>query len=165
MTPEQLAVARKERAKRWATALDMRGYPARSADETEETGSGSTPNDLEARVSRSLCIRVGKMPALLSSRSFDIQPLPGNVSCRAGGQGREEVEGKRATRMITVSTLICPHCGEQTTHTMPTNACVVVTTCRTCAAVLRPKSGDCCVFCSYGDVPCPPMQQSAQATL
>jgi hypothetical protein len=23
---------------------------------------------------------------------------------------------------------------------------------------LRPKAGDCCVFCSYGSVPCPPIQ-------
>jgi hypothetical protein len=24
--------------------------------------------------------------------------------------------------------------------------------------LLRPKTGDCCVFCSYGDMKCPPMQ-------
>jgi hypothetical protein len=24
---------------------------------------------------------------------------------------------------------------------------------------LSPKAGDCCVFCSYGSVPCPPVQQ------
>jgi len=24
---------------------------------------------------------------------------------------------------------------------------------------MRPKPGDCCVFCSFGDVPCPPKQQ------
>lgn len=23
---------------------------------------------------------------------------------------------------------------------------------------LKPKSGDCCVLCSYGSVPCPPLQ-------
>ena len=28
-----------------------------------------------------------------------------------------------------------------------------------CHAVLKPKPGDCCVFCSYGTVPCPPIQQ------
>ena len=27
-----------------------------------------------------------------------------------------------------------------------------------CKAVLRPKRGDCCVFCSYGSVKRPPMQ-------
>jgi hypothetical protein len=31
-------------------------------------------------------------------------------------------------------------------------------TCISCHALLRPKAGDCCVFCSYGDVPCPPVQ-------
>jgi hypothetical protein len=24
--------------------------------------------------------------------------------------------------------------------------------------LLRPKPGDCCVFCSYGSVKCPPMR-------
>jgi uncharacterized protein (DUF4415 family) len=27
-------------------------------------------------------------------------------------------------------------------------------------ALLKPKPGDCCVFCSYGDVPCPPIQEA-----
>ena len=27
------------------------------------------------------------------------------------------------------------------------------------SAPLRPKPGDCCVFCSYGTVKCPPIQQ------
>ena len=31
--------------------------------------------------------------------------------------------------------------------------------CRHCGAVLKPLPGDCCVFCSYGDVPCPPIQE------
>jgi hypothetical protein len=30
--------------------------------------------------------------------------------------------------------------------------------CAGCGALLRPKPGDCCVFCSYGSVPCPPIQ-------
>jgi hypothetical protein len=67
------------------------------------------------------------------------------------------------TTTITVSTLTCPHCGEQTTHTMPTDACVVVIRCRQCGTTMRPKPGDCCVFCSYGDVPSPPIQASNRA--
>jgi hypothetical protein len=27
-----------------------------------------------------------------------------------------------------------------------------------CHALVRPKAGDCCVFCSYGSATCPPMQ-------
>jgi len=30
--------------------------------------------------------------------------------------------------------------------------------------LLRPKSGDCCVFCSYGSVPCPPIQAGETPT-
>ena len=32
--------------------------------------------------------------------------------------------------------------------------------CPGCAQVLRPLPGHCCVFCSYGSVPCPPIQES-----
>lgn len=61
--------------------------------------------------------------------------------------------------MITISTLTCPFCRAQTTRTMPLDACVIEAKCRQCRLTMRPKPGDCCVFCSYGDVPCPPMQQ------
>jgi hypothetical protein len=43
---------------------------------------------------------------------------------------------------------------------MPTDACQFFYDCQGCGAVLRPKPGDCCVFCSYGDTPCPPIQQA-----
>lgn len=56
------------------------------------------------------------------------------------------------------STITCPHCGAQSTHTMPTNACVWFHECVDCGELLRPTPGDCCVFCSYGDVACPPRQ-------
>ncbi len=57
-----------------------------------------------------------------------------------------------------VSTLQCPHCGTAKQETMPENACIYFYTCASCGAELTPKSGDCCVFCSYGSVVCPPMQ-------
>jgi hypothetical protein len=41
---------------------------------------------------------------------------------------------------------------------MPTEACVYFHPCAGCGTVLRPKAGDCCVFCSYGSAPCPPIQ-------
>lgn len=60
--------------------------------------------------------------------------------------------------METLSTLTCPHCGHRSTHLMPLNACVYFHDCEHCGARLRP--GDCCVFCSYGSVRCPPVQQA-----
>jgi hypothetical protein len=56
------------------------------------------------------------------------------------------------------STLTCPHCGHRATETMPTDACQFFYDCKGCGERLKPKPGDCCVFCSYGSVPCPPMQ-------
>jgi hypothetical protein len=41
---------------------------------------------------------------------------------------------------------------------MPTDSCIYLYACKECGAVLKPKPGDCCVFCSYGSVPCPPKQ-------
>ncbi len=65
--------------------------------------------------------------------------------------------------MQVTSTITCPHCGHATAEAMPVNACQVFYDCTACGATLRPNSGDCCVFCSYGDVPCPPIQESGAA--
>ncbi|WP_281063696.1 GDCCVxC domain-containing (seleno)protein [Sphingomonas sp. LaA6.9] len=58
------------------------------------------------------------------------------------------------------STITCPQCGGTTTETMPTDACQFFYACKHCQAVLRPLAGDCCVFCSYADIPCPPIQEA-----
>lgn len=58
------------------------------------------------------------------------------------------------------STLTCPQCGTATTETMPTDACQFYYECPGCGELLRPLPGDCCVFCSFGNVPCPPIQQN-----
>ena len=62
------------------------------------------------------------------------------------------------TSLELQSTITCPHCGEREKMIMPTNACLFFHECTSCHRTLRPRSGDCCVFCSYGDVPCPPKQ-------
>lgn len=56
------------------------------------------------------------------------------------------------------STLTCPRCGHVAIETMPTDACQFFYDCTGCGALLRPRPGDCCIFCSYGTVPCPPIQ-------
>lgn len=64
--------------------------------------------------------------------------------------------------MLTLeSTVTCPACGYDAVETMPTDACQWFYACKGCGATLRPKEGDCCVFCSYGSVPCPPIQAGA----
>jgi hypothetical protein len=64
-----------------------------------------------------------------------------------------------AQNIILESILTCPECGHTKIETMPTEACQWFYECEGCHALLRPKLGDCCVFCSYGTVACPPIQQ------
>ena len=58
----------------------------------------------------------------------------------------------------TSATLTCPHCQTNYLLEMPTNACRVFFHCENCGKDLSPKAGDCCVFCSYADRKCPPIQ-------
>ena len=60
--------------------------------------------------------------------------------------------------VILSCTLTCPECGKQSTEDMPTDACVFFYECTHCHTLLKPKAGDCCVFCSYDTVMCPPKQ-------
>ena len=61
--------------------------------------------------------------------------------------------------MQTSATIRCPRCGLEKEEQMPIDACQIVYRCHACGNLLRPKAGDCCVFCSYGSMPCPPKQQ------
>ena len=59
---------------------------------------------------------------------------------------------------VLCSTLTCPSCGSASEESMPTDACLFFWDCPACRTLVKPKPGHCCVFCSYGDVPCPPIQ-------
>ena len=56
------------------------------------------------------------------------------------------------------SEITCPQCGHKKTETLPTEVCLISYTCENCKTVLHPKSGDCCVFCTYGNHKCPSKQ-------
>lgn len=79
------------------------------------------------------------------------------------------IESRRLSRCSTgqasavelKSTLTCPHCGFRKEETMPTDACLFFYECSQCKTMLKPKKGDCCVFCSYGAVKCPSRQVGA----
>ena len=58
-----------------------------------------------------------------------------------------------------ISEVTCPTCRAKTTETMQTDACQYFWECPSCRNVSKPKAGDCCVFCSYGSNPCPPVQE------
>jgi hypothetical protein len=52
--------------------------------------------------------------------------------------------------LVLESTLTCSACGAAKVDTMPTDACQYFYECIACNTLLRPKAGDCCVFCSSG---------------
>mgnify|MGYP001110694450 CR=1 FL=1 len=62
--------------------------------------------------------------------------------------------------ITATSEITCPKCGHSERETMPTNACQWFYDCKECGEVLKPKPGDCCVYCSYGTVSCPPIQEN-----
>ncbi len=63
------------------------------------------------------------------------------------------------TDVILQSILTCPLCGHEKEETMSTDSCQFFYQCESCHKMLKPKQGDCCVYCSYGSVKCPPIQQ------
>ncbi|MEK7605303.1 MAG: GDCCVxC domain-containing (seleno)protein [Patescibacteria group bacterium] len=56
----------------------------------------------------------------------------------------------------TKAILTCPICNAKQDVEMPINACQHFYKCTNCNKMLKPKKGDCCVFCSYADSKCPP---------
>jgi len=64
--------------------------------------------------------------------------------------------------IIVKSTIICPICNHKETLNMPEDSCMFFYECTHCHELLKPKEGDCCVFCSFGDVPCPPVQMKSK---
>ena len=62
---------------------------------------------------------------------------------------------------VLESILTCPVCGYRKRETMPLDSCLWYYECTNCHTMLTPLQGDCCVFCSYGTVKCPPMQHTS----
>ena len=57
------------------------------------------------------------------------------------------------------STITCLQCHQKNIEQMPTNYCQYILKCPNCKNKLKSKEGDCCVYCSYGSVKCPPIQK------
>jgi hypothetical protein len=65
------------------------------------------------------------------------------------------------TKKIQLTSVItCPECGFKQEELMPTDSCQFFYECINCKTILKPKQGDCCVYCSYGTTKCPPEQET-----
>ncbi|NET31388.1 MAG: hypothetical protein F6K19_05225 [Cyanothece sp. SIO1E1] len=61
-------------------------------------------------------------------------------------------------KVVLQSTITYPVCGHRKSEKMPEDACQYFYECEGCKKILKPTASDCCVYCSYGTVPCPPIQ-------
>lgn len=61
--------------------------------------------------------------------------------------------------MTLESVITCPECGFQKQMEMSTDSCLYYYKCENCHNTIKPKKKDCCVFCSYGSIKCPPIQK------
>ena len=73
-------------------------------------------------------------------------------------QYRTRVGGSLNNEAILNSIITCPECGNKKNEKMPIDACQYFYECENCKTILRPINNDCCVYCSYGTVACPPIQ-------
>ncbi|UTW67535.1 hypothetical protein KFE94_05340 [bacterium SCSIO 12643] len=62
------------------------------------------------------------------------------------------------------STITCPVCGFQKEEKMPQDSCQYFYECTHCISLIKPQKDDCCVYCSYGSIPCPPIQKSTDSS-
>lgn len=67
--------------------------------------------------------------------------------------------------MSNIAIINCPKCDASKEEEMPTDSCLRFYYCSNCGELLKPKQGDCCVFCSYTDKTCPPKQQEIISAL
>jgi hypothetical protein len=81
-------------------------------------------------------------------------------ACAVGSAQKRKRRDDGAMQLF--STITCPACGHRRMEEMPADACRFFYDCTTCGARMKPKPGDCCVFCSYGDIPCPPVQAARE---
>ena len=134
-----------------ATARAIRSWTRRcgspAAASSAATGSSASPAAVQANAPHGTALA---LRADAAGEALDDLP-----------PGRTQGVSRRVQAMSTPSKRSraeVPECGHVAVETMPTDACVYFYDCKGCATVLRPKSGDCCVFCSYGSVKCPPIQ-------
>ena len=66
--------------------------------------------------------------------------------------------------IIVKSIITCPNCGHKKEETIPEDSCQFFYECENCKSVLKANKGDCCVFCSYGSVSCPSIQDKGSCS-
>ncbi len=61
------------------------------------------------------------------------------------------------------SVVTCPHCQAFELVEIPTGFSQHLYRCPSCLVILKPKSGDCCIFCSFGSHDCASSEKNMAA--
>lgn len=56
--------------------------------------------------------------------------------------------------MIEESVLSCPHCFNKERETLLENVFPASYRCNKCSKTIKIDTGDCCIYCTFGDYPC-----------
>lgn len=62
--------------------------------------------------------------------------------------------------VVRESTLVCPRCNHGERMMMAENSSLVVHVCQSCGLEMHRLPGNCCLFCTWGTVPCPTAQRA-----
>lgn len=62
-------------------------------------------------------------------------------------------------KLVRNTNLTCPFCGFREKLEIPADYCLISHRCGNCKMHIKPTPGDCCIFCSFGDVLCISKQQ------
>jgi hypothetical protein len=63
------------------------------------------------------------------------------------------------------SVVKCPICKYKKEVAIPVDSCLILYDCEECSARLKPKKDDCCIFCSYGSIPCTAANEEGKSNL
>ncbi len=139
---------------------------AEAAEETLREGSAQEEVTPYWRVVKEDGSLNEKFPGGVEKQASWLQK-EGHIIERPGARKRPRVSEVETSLVVLVggnvvvktrAWLTCPECNYVQEAEMPRDSCQFFYQCLKCKKVLRPKQGDCCVFCSYADLPCPPKQ-------
>lgn len=138
--------------------LQIEGMTCRHCEQTVM----NTLNRLEGIVEKKVSYRDGKAKLKYIPEKISKEKIIGHLDSSPYKVKKDYTAASDAKPVILQSAITCPKCGHRKEETMPTDACQFFYQCENCKTVLKPKTGDCCVYCSYGTNKCPPMQQNVK---
>jgi DNA-directed RNA polymerase subunit RPC12/RpoP len=66
----------------------------------------------------------------------------------------------REATMLNTATIVCPHCQHPSEETMRVRVVERTIRCSECSETIETPADKHCVWCAYGDIPCPVVQNA-----